>query len=324
MRCWWALTKPGQHEAARAAEAVRRPARGRRSSAAGPTATMRSPPTATRAVGDHPAGRVHRDDDVAVDEQVGRTAVTRTARRARPHRRYGRRSRGIDRRGRRASCDGARSPRDYWHVVAECADVGPATARGVRLLGRDLVVWRAPDGCGRRRARPLPAPRGAAVARAPSTTAASSARTTAGRSATTAGASPCRRPARAAPVPPTAHLPAVHVAERYGLVWLCLGHASVADPDDRRGRRPAYRRINAGVERCGDVGDPDDRQLPRHRPLPVRARRHVRHRRRHPGADVRDPRRSTTTSSATRTRSRSATSSGAASSGLERPSSRGG
>jgi phenylpropionate dioxygenase-like ring-hydroxylating dioxygenase large terminal subunit len=35
--------------------------------------------------------------------------------------------------------------RNYWHVVAESADVTDAPL-AVRLLGADLVLWRGPDG----------------------------------------------------------------------------------------------------------------------------------------------------------------------------------
>ncbi len=33
-----------------------------------------------------------------------------------------------------------------WHVVARAAEVAPGEVRGVRLLGRDLVLWRNGDG----------------------------------------------------------------------------------------------------------------------------------------------------------------------------------
>ena len=47
--------------------------------------------------------------------------------------------------------------RDYWYVVGEGADVTPGP-RSVRLLGRDLVVWRSPDGAVVAAPGSLPAP----------------------------------------------------------------------------------------------------------------------------------------------------------------------
>ncbi len=52
-----------------------------------------------------------------------------------------------------------------------------------------------------------------------------------------------------ATIPPAAHLRAVWVEERYGLVWVCLGDEPgdipvIAHEDD-----PAFRRINSGMQR---------------------------------------------------------------------------
>ncbi|WP_420451393.1 Rieske 2Fe-2S domain-containing protein [Ilumatobacter sp.] len=135
---------------------------------------------------------------------------------------------------------------DHWYVVAESDDVAPGPL-AVRLLGRDLVVWRAssgelvaaPDRCPHREA-PLSA------------------------GSVSDGCVECpyhgwrfgedgrcvEIPSSGAgrPVPPAAHLPTVRATERYGLVWLCLGDpvadipAMPAEDDD------AYRRINSGVD----------------------------------------------------------------------------
>lgn len=135
---------------------------------------------------------------------------------------------------------------DHWYVVAEGADVDDQPV-AVRLLGRDLVIWRAasgdivaaPDRCPHREA-PL------------------------SHGSVEDGCLVCpyhgwkfgdeghcvEVPSSGAgrPVPPAAHLPVVAAQERYGLVWLCLGDPAsdipnmAAESDDR------YRRINSGVE----------------------------------------------------------------------------
>jgi phenylpropionate dioxygenase-like ring-hydroxylating dioxygenase large terminal subunit len=50
------------------------------------------------------------------------------------------------------------------------------------------------------------------------------------------------------PVPPAAHLPVVHVEERYGLVWVCPGTPAARIPHMAADDDPTYRRINSGVE----------------------------------------------------------------------------
>src|SRR5690606_21797850 len=45
------------------------------------------------------------------------------------------------------------------------------------------------------------------------------------------------------PVPPRAHLSSVHVAERYGLVWVCLGEPAAGIPDIGEEDDPTFRRI---------------------------------------------------------------------------------
>ena len=134
---------------------------------------------------------------------------------------------------------------DHWHVVAESADVDDEP-RAVRLLGRDLVVWRGPDGalvaapdrCPHREA-PLSLghiEHGCLVCAYHGWTFGEGGRCVAVPSA-----------APGVPVPPKAHLSTVEVTERYGLVWVCPGTPTsdvpvVAEEDD-----PAYRRINSGV-----------------------------------------------------------------------------
>ncbi len=51
------------------------------------------------------------------------------------------------------------------------------------------------------------------------------------------------------PVPPKAHLPTVHVRERYGLIWICPGEPVADIPRVEAEDDPSYRRINSGVER---------------------------------------------------------------------------
>jgi phenylpropionate dioxygenase-like ring-hydroxylating dioxygenase large terminal subunit len=50
------------------------------------------------------------------------------------------------------------------------------------------------------------------------------------------------------PVPPRAHLPGVHAAERYGLVWICPGDPVAGVPEIVEEADPTFRRINNPVE----------------------------------------------------------------------------
>jgi phenylpropionate dioxygenase-like ring-hydroxylating dioxygenase large terminal subunit len=50
------------------------------------------------------------------------------------------------------------------------------------------------------------------------------------------------------PVPPKAHLSTVHVTERYGLVWVCLGEPVAGIPEMPAETDPTFRRINNPVE----------------------------------------------------------------------------
>ena len=133
-----------------------------------------------------------------------------------------------------------------WHMVAEASDVTDAPL-AVRLLGAAYVVWRgpggalvaAPDRCPHREA-PLSAGKvtdGCVVCPYHGWTFGAEGRCV---SVPSSGAG--------RPVPPKAHLPTVHVAERYGLVWLCPGEPAGEIFACRYDDDPTFRRINTGVE----------------------------------------------------------------------------
>lgn len=135
----------------------------------------------------------------------------------------------------------------YWYAVARSADVSPGPLP-VTLLGRDYVVWRgpageltaAPDRCTHRESPLSPGrvdergclecpyhgwmfePGGRCVG------------------------VPSNPPD--VPAPPKAHLTAVHVAERYGLVWICPGEPVAGIPEIVEDTDPSFRRINNPVE----------------------------------------------------------------------------
>ena len=136
--------------------------------------------------------------------------------------------------------------RDHWYVVAEGADVAAAPV-AIRLLGVDLVLWRAPSGaivgapdrCPHREA-PLSAGSvhdGCLVCPYHGWTFADD-----GRCVEVPSSGAGR------PVPPAAHLATVGVQERYGLVWVCLGTPASDVPTMAADDDPAYRRINSGVD----------------------------------------------------------------------------
>lgn len=144
--------------------------------------------------------------------------------------------------------------RDHWYVVAESADLvaagieAEARPLGVTLLGADYVVWRGPDGV-----------LAAGPDRCPHRESPLSIGTVEGGCLVcpyhgwTFGAGgqcvlvPSSGPGR--PVPPKAHLPTVHVEERYGLIWLCPGEPHGTIPEMAADDDPSYRRINSGVQR---------------------------------------------------------------------------
>lgn len=140
-----------------------------------------------------------------------------------------------------------RALQGYWYAVARAAELAPGPA-AVTLLGQDYVVWRgaageltaAPDRCTHRESPLSP-----------------------GR-VTEAGCIECpyhgwlfepggrcvgvpSNPPEV-PAPPKAHLPTVHVAERYGLVWICPGDPVAGIPEIAEDSDPAFRRINNPVE----------------------------------------------------------------------------
>ena len=133
-----------------------------------------------------------------------------------------------------------------WYAVARSPDPARQVV-AVRLLGRDYVVWRdgtgavvaAPDRCPHREA-PLSLGRlddgelecayhGWRFGEA-------------GHCVLVPSAND------GVPVPPKAHLPTIHAAERYGLVWLCPGEPASGIPEVLYDTDPDYRRLNVDVE----------------------------------------------------------------------------
>ena len=166
-------------------------------------------------------------------------------------------------------------------ALAACVAPGGAEQRGhrdavtARLLGEDWVFVRLPTGGGRRPdarrvRRPVPAPPRAAVGRAGSTARCCAAATTAGASTPRACAARSRRSALAEHVPPraVATVPA-GIAERHGMVFLAPEPPLHRAPRRSRSRRSAF--MHGALDPItADVGaGPDDRQLPRHRALPL-------------------------------------------------------
>jgi len=139
-----------------------------------------------------------------------------------------------------------RALENYWHVVAEVADVG-SEPLAVRLLARDLVLWRgpsgglvaAPDRCPHREA-----PLSSGVVHDGCLSCPYHGWTfgAEGRCVLVPSSGDGR------PVPPAAHLRTMRVAERYGLVWVCPGEPVLPIPTITADDDPAYRRINTGVD----------------------------------------------------------------------------
>jgi phenylpropionate dioxygenase-like ring-hydroxylating dioxygenase large terminal subunit len=133
-----------------------------------------------------------------------------------------------------------------WYVVAQSADVALAPV-AVRLLGRDHVLWRgpngvvvaAPDRCPHREASLSDGTvnSGCLVCPYHGWTFGSK-----GRCVEVPSSGPGR------PVPPTSHLPTIPVEERYGLVWICPGEPAARIPEITVESDPTFRRINTGVD----------------------------------------------------------------------------
>ncbi|MEN9505466.1 MAG: hypothetical protein RI958_1392 [Actinomycetota bacterium] len=136
--------------------------------------------------------------------------------------------------------------RDSWFAVARSLDV-TAGPHAVRLLGDDVVLWRGADGavaaladrCPHRESPLSPGvvedgcivcpyhgwtfDQGGRCVRVPSAS-------------------------DGVPAPPRAHMQPYHCAERYGLVWLCLGEPRARIPEIAHESDPSFRRINTPVE----------------------------------------------------------------------------
>jgi phenylpropionate dioxygenase-like ring-hydroxylating dioxygenase large terminal subunit len=134
----------------------------------------------------------------------------------------------------------------YWYVVAEGADLAGGPVR-VRLLERDYVVWRGPDGVV---AAPDRCPHREAPLSEGSVDDAACLVCPYHGWTFGAGGRCVRVPSstEGVPVPPKAHLAVVHAVERYGLVWICPGEPVAGIPEIAAEHDPAYRRINTGVE----------------------------------------------------------------------------
>jgi phenylpropionate dioxygenase-like ring-hydroxylating dioxygenase large terminal subunit len=134
----------------------------------------------------------------------------------------------------------------YWYAVARTVEV-QVEPRAVTLLGRPIVLWRGPHGnvvaaadrCPHRESPLSPGvvqdgcltcpyhgwefgDEGRCV-KVPSAT-------------------------EGVPVPPRAHLHTFHSAERYGLVWVCIGEPAAGIPEMPWDDDASFRRINTPVE----------------------------------------------------------------------------
>ncbi len=135
---------------------------------------------------------------------------------------------------------------DSWHPVARTVEVG-AEPQGVTLLERDIVLWRTPSGqifaaadrCPHREARLSEGQvqGGCLVCPYHGWTFGDE-----GRCVRIPSATP------GVPAPPKAHLQSLHCAERYGLVWVCLGTPRAEIPTMHFDDDPTFRRINTPVE----------------------------------------------------------------------------
>jgi phenylpropionate dioxygenase-like ring-hydroxylating dioxygenase large terminal subunit len=169
---------------------------------------------------------------------------------------------------------------DDWHVMARSVDIKPGTAHPVRLLGRDLVVWRNADGihawfdlCIHRGAKLSP---GAVVNECLVCPYHGWQYNSRGECV--------KIPAHPTLKPPTrARTEVFHAQEKNGFIWVCLGTPSNDIPTFAPCADPGYRwalagpyDLNAEAPRvlenfldvghfafvhCGFLGDPDRPQI---------------------------------------------------------------
>ncbi len=136
---------------------------------------------------------------------------------------------------------------NYWFAVAQATAVSPGPV-AVTLLGAEYVLWRggageivaAPDRCPHRES-PL----------SPGVVDESGCLECPYHGWKFGSGGRCTTvPSNSAgvPVPPRAHLAEVHVAERYGLVWICPGEPAAGVPEIPEEADASFRRINNPVE----------------------------------------------------------------------------
>lgn len=130
-----------------------------------------------------------------------------------------------------------------WHVVAKSSDAGTGEVRAVRLLGRDLVLWRSSDGlcvwndlCLHRGARLS----GGHVQ--------DGCLTCPYHGWQYAASGQCVRIPAHPSQPPPAHARATsyQVRERYGLIWVCLGTPAGDVPVFPEWDDVSFRKVDAG------------------------------------------------------------------------------
>jgi phenylpropionate dioxygenase-like ring-hydroxylating dioxygenase large terminal subunit len=134
----------------------------------------------------------------------------------------------------------------HWYALARSVEL-QGTPRAARLLGRDIVLWRgvqgeviaAPDRCPHRES-PLSlgtVKDGCLVCPYHGWVFGHEGRCVLVPSA-----------GDGVPPPPRAHLATYHAAERYGLVWVCIGQPAAGIPDVEQDHDPAFRRINTPID----------------------------------------------------------------------------
>lgn len=168
-----------------------------------------------------------------------------------------------------------------WFAVARAADVPAAQPVAVQLLGRDLVLWRAPGGI--RAWQDLCIHRGAKLSLG---TVRNNCLVCPYHAWEYDASGRCVRiPAHPTQVPPLkAQANVFRAQERYGLIWVCLGEPRHGLPDIAELVDPAYRTLIAGpytfaaqgprilenfldvahlpIVHGGWLGDPDHAEMP--------------------------------------------------------------